>query len=86
MSEKEKMMTVTIMHMDLYDSNDYTGVCLNLPEKNVLTKPSKNNEVKHEGILIWNRGLKDEGDYEPFYQRWIYKDDQMVSAEKWNAD
>ena len=44
------------------------------------------SESKPESIVIWNRGLKDEGGYEPYYKRWIYKDDQMVSVEKWNAD
>lgn len=31
MSDKEKVMAVTIVHTDLYDSADYTGACLNLP-------------------------------------------------------
>lgn len=42
------------------------------------------SESKPESIVIWNRGLKDEGGYEPYYKRWVYKDDQMVSVEKWN--
>lgn len=41
---------------------------------------------KPESIVIWNRGLQDEGDYEPYYKRWVYKDNQMVPVEKWNAD
>lgn len=31
MSDNKKVMTVTIMHIDLYDSTDYTGIRLNLP-------------------------------------------------------
>ena len=44
------------------------------------------SESKPESIVIWNRGLKDDGSYEPYYKRWIYKDEQMVSIEKWNDD
>lgn len=40
-----------------------------------------------ESIVIKNRGLeKPEGGFQSFYQRWIYKNNQMTSVEKWNAD
>ncbi|MBA1335768.1 MAG: hypothetical protein HPY66_1395 [Firmicutes bacterium] len=40
---------------------------------------------KPGSLVIWNRGLNPEGGYKPFYQRWIYKNGQITSVEKWAA-
>ena len=78
---------------------NYYGAYLFDPVNNKLTKLQWDNyevaigsleESKCEkgSIIIKNRGIKldSEDGYQPFYQRWIYKNSQMVSVERWNAD
>lgn len=46
-----------------------------------------NSQCKPGSLVIKNRGLESAGGgYRPFYQRWIYRNGQMVSVEKWDAD
>lgn len=45
----------------------------------------EDNVCKPGSIVVENRGLTSNGEYQPFYQRWIYKAGQMESVEKWDA-
>lgn len=77
---------------------DYYGAYLFDPINNKLKKilwdnyeaaigSLDNSKCEKGSIVIKNRGIKLEStdEYQPFYQRWIYKNGQMVSVEKWET-
>lgn len=77
---------------------DYYGAYLFDPADNKLKKilwdnyefaigSLDNSKCEKGSIVIKNRGTKLEStdEYQPFYQRWIYKNGQMVSVEKWET-
>jgi len=68
----------------LFDPDDHKLKRLQWDHYEVAIGSLDDSMCKPGSIVIKNRGLKSNGEYQPFYQRWIFKDGQMMSVEKWD--